>query len=240
MKKQKKNLELIVNEEQGKFEKEQQEKVKTKKDIKVQLEGTPHVFDVEKVDGNETTFKCRNCSLEGIRTGNHKFIMVAGTRENKKLVESCEGITEEKKSVYKIQMQFRKKLNESELAEYSKKMAAEMKTVSDLKDRKKRLDSEMTGEIDGHLEILKNYSETVLEGGEEESVDCEIRYHTPTENFKQIVRLDTNEIVSESEMKDEDFNLFSQSGDFIPEQTEDGKSIEEQITEEEKTPVDDF
>ena len=61
---------------------------------------------------------------------------------------------------------------------------------------------------------MRAISKAIRKGGEQRPVPCAVRFHSPVVGSKQTVRLDTNEVVSQEEMTDEECqdNLWEKAG----------------------------
>ena len=175
---------------------------------KVDLEGTPHVFDEMSVEGNKTVYKCRVCEIEGYQTGNHKFIEVPVIRKTKKFIESCKKpVTQgEKKIVYKLPVEY----TIEEIKDFQKQMVTEYFNIESVDREKASADSDFKAKIKASEEIIHNCMKAVRDGKEELEVECTVKYHCPEDFMKQIIRDDTNEIILEDKMDDDDCTFLNQ------------------------------
>lgn len=187
------------------------------KPVFVQLEGSPHTFEVTKeISKRETEYTCSVCGIKGIRFNKQDYIEVIPTRKTKALIETCsKPVTKgEKKISYKLPVEY----SADEIKEFQQKMVTEYFNIEAVEKEKERADSDFKARIKASEAIIHSCMTAVRDGKEELDVDCTVKYHTPTEFMKQIVRDDTGEVILEDKMDDDDCTFLNQLESGIKEE----------------------
>ena len=81
-------------------------------------------------------------------------------------------------------------------------LAGATQKKSRLEDDKKQSMSQFKAEIDAADAEINAISQKIASGKEVRIIDCEVKYHTPGEGMKTIIRKDTNETVEVVRMND--------------------------------------
>lgn len=176
---------------------------------KVPLDGKLHEFEFKQdSNANEKIYVCKNCGIEGIHFKKNKYLEVFINRKSKKLIDTCKKpVTKgEKKISYKLPVEY----TIEEIKEFQKQMVTEYFNIESVEKEKKQKDSEFKAKIDASEAIIHSCMKAVRDGKEELEVDCTVKYHTPKEFMKQIVRDDTGEIILTDKMDDEDCTFLNQ------------------------------
>jgi len=95
-------------------------------------------------------------------------------------------------------------LSDSELQTRSASLADTVTTIDQVKAARTQAMKEFKDVIAGHEERQRELSRAIRTGQEERLVACVVNYHSPVEATKQIVRLDTGEIVCDEPMSPEE------------------------------------
>lgn len=96
------------------------------------------------------------------------------------------------------------KLTEEETLEMAKTIGDKMLEVDNLENEKKAFTSSNKLKTEGLEAELSYLGRCVREGEEEREVECIWNYNQPVRGMKQLVRLDTHEIVDEKDMSARD------------------------------------
>ena len=104
------------------------------------------------------------------------------------------------------------KLNDVEIREKADELSSLMLEYDSIEEEKRTATKEFNDDLKELRAKMRAISKAIREGGEQRPVACEIRFHSPVVGSKQTVRLDTNEVVSQEEMTDEERqdNLFGE------------------------------
>jgi hypothetical protein len=179
---------------------------------KVQLKGSPHVFkEGDKINKHETVFTCEVCGISGTRFNKQNYIEVNVNRKNKKLIDTCKtkpDYAESNIKIYKDKMMLPVKYDNEKLSEYGKRLVEEMKKKDAIEDEKETAISDFKARKNACDEIIQKYAEAINKGGEDQNIEVEVKLHFPEMHKKTISRLDTNEIIYQDIMLDDDYDLF--------------------------------
>ena len=88
-------------------------------------------------------------------------------------------------------------------------LANKQQELRQLEDQKKSINSEYASRINIAREHININADKLASGYEMREIDCKVQYHTPEQNKKLLLRLDTMEEWIEP-MTDYDYNLFTQ------------------------------
>lgn len=109
----------------------------------------------------------------------------------------------------KIKQNLKCVLTLEEIAEIGRKLGNLNQEQARLKLQAKEAASQYKARIDSAQTQIEDLSSTMNCGYEYRSVDCDVLFNTPTEGRKTIVRSDTDEIVEECPMTDDEIqDLF--------------------------------
>lgn len=101
-------------------------------------------------------------------------------------------------------------LTDSERRDYGIQLATTLGDIYSLEVEKKRMNDSLKDRMGG-LQAKADSLRTLVETGQEfREVECETRLGVPDDKHKQIVRIDTGEVVSTEEMTDDDKQLDMQ------------------------------
>lgn len=95
-------------------------------------------------------------------------------------------------------------LSERELQERSDELANEVAKLREVEAEKREVMREFGDRIKAHDLVIDSLSKIVRDRSEEKEVPCLVVWNAPKRGMKQIIRLDTNEVVDELDMTDND------------------------------------
>jgi len=90
--------------------------------------------------------------------------------------------------------------SESEIKEFSKKLAYENKQLEELEEAKKTVAAEFSSKIQSAKSQISKLATNINNGYDYREIKCEILFDVPETGYKTIKRLDTNEVVRVEEM----------------------------------------
>lgn len=99
-----------------------------------------------------------------------------------------------------------------EVHDLSLKLANKTQEMASVEAEKKSITSQFKSQLDSIKADVSSLSNKVANGYEMRKVECEIKYHKPTQGEKTIIRTDTKEQIIEK-MTSEEWNLFNQAED---------------------------
>lgn len=89
---------------------------------------------------------------------------------------------------------------ETEKQEIATTLARANQRKVELEEQKKQVDADLKGQITDAETVIAREARKYTAGYEYRDVECRIDYHTPRQGMKQVRRMDTYELVRESEM----------------------------------------
>jgi len=89
---------------------------------------------------------------------------------------------------------------DTEILELSKGLAKHNQDMGELEAEKKRITADFSAKIQREQAEIDSIARKVYSGYEFRNVKCHVNYHSPRENFKTIIRLDSGELVKEEAM----------------------------------------
>lgn len=97
-----------------------------------------------------------------------------------------------------------------ELQEKGQELSSSVLEFADVEAQKKTKVDEFKTILDGIEGRIHRFSKEIRAKGREVPTPCTVKFHTPRTAFKQIVRLDTGELVREEQMSPQECqeNLF--------------------------------
>lgn len=98
----------------------------------------------------------------------------------------------------------RRDFTPTELASESQTLARVTQELAMLEEQKKKITSEISASIKAKQTEVLDASRRVSQGYEYTMVDCEWHFDQPELGLKQLVRMDTGEVVREAVMSDEE------------------------------------
>jgi DNA polymerase II small subunit/DNA polymerase delta subunit B len=103
-------------------------------------------------------------------------------------------------------------LTDSEVNHKAQDLVALMLEFDTVEDEKRTRTAEFSEQLKELRNRMRALSRVIREKKEQRSVPCEVRFHSPVVGTKQTVRLDTNEMIEETEMTQEERqeNLFGE------------------------------
>jgi outer membrane murein-binding lipoprotein Lpp len=96
----------------------------------------------------------------------------------------------------------RYEFSEKETLELASKLATRNNDVKTLEEDKKRVTSDFKAKIDAASADISLLSSKVSNGYEYRDIKCGVKFHAPADGMKQLVRMDTGEVVATEEMND--------------------------------------
>jgi hypothetical protein len=95
-------------------------------------------------------------------------------------------------------------LTDEEKLEMAKNLTERLQVLNELEDERKREAQRLKFEMDAEKTQVDYLAKCIREGMEEREVECEVVYNLPVRGMKQVIRLDSMEVVDEKEMTDQD------------------------------------
>jgi hypothetical protein len=86
----------------------------------------------------------------------------------------------------------------------AKNLTERLQVLNELEDERKREAQRLKFEMDAEETQVDYLAKCIREGVEEREVECEVVYNLPVRGMKQVIRLDSMEVVDEKEMTDQD------------------------------------
>lgn len=107
-------------------------------------------------------------------------------------------------------------LTDSEVNHKAQDLVALMLEFDTVEEEKRTRTAEFSEQLKELRNRMRALSRTIGEKKEQRGVPCEVRFHTPVVGTKQTVRLDTNEVIEETEMTQEERqeNLFGEQQEW--------------------------
>lgn len=95
-------------------------------------------------------------------------------------------------------------LSDADILEMSDNLGKKLLELEEAETERKTLANAAKMKCDALASEVSNLGKCVREKSEERPVDCEWTYHQPRPGMKQLVRLDTAEVIDERDMSDKD------------------------------------
>lgn len=183
--------------------------------MKVNFEGLHYFTHVKFLDKKETEQEvtCSRCGITGTHKVNASFVEVKQTRKNKAFINDCKPEMQTQRVVLELAVKF----TDEQISDFGKKLAEKIFELGKLEVDKKANADVFKGQIETVHSEITDLSGKINKGEEDMDIDCEVKYHFPAKDMKTVTRLDTNELVGEFAMVEEDFNLFTQYDEKVTE-----------------------
>jgi hypothetical protein len=110
----------------------------------------------------------------------------------------------------KITLMLRCGFTKEEIEARANEMCMAMMRYEEVEELKKEVARDFTEELKMLRATLRRLSKEIRERGSDRPVECEVLFHKPVAGMKQIIRLDTGELVREEQMsfQERQENLF--------------------------------
>lgn len=95
-------------------------------------------------------------------------------------------------------------LTDEERLELAKALTDRLAKLKELEEERKREAQRLKFDMDAEETQVDYLAKCVSTGEEEREVECEVVYNLPVRGMKQVIRLDTMDVVDEKEMTDQD------------------------------------
>lgn len=106
-----------------------------------------------------------------------------------------------------IQKSLKVEFTPEEIKEFGSSLATCVLKMDELKDKKKAKAKEFKDVIDEKEAEIESLSNKINNGYEYTNIDCEVFLNVPNSGRKQIVRMDTKEVVEELDMTQEELQV---------------------------------
>lgn len=95
-------------------------------------------------------------------------------------------------------------LTDSEKLEMAQQLTERLQSLNELEEERKREAQRLKFQMDAEETQVDYLARCIREGKEDREVECEIVYNLPVRGMKQVIRMDTMEVVDEKDMTDND------------------------------------